>query len=102
VILIEIWRINDSSMPLSTITSEIRLLADKDNNSPTYSQSRERKNVRQRGILVCGLHAQTAVATLYVQSTATVKHIMPHIENSQLGQPQEGNIQFIALRPPYD
>jgi hypothetical protein len=27
---------------------------------------------------------------------------MPRIENSQLGQPQEGNVQLIVLRPPDD
>jgi hypothetical protein len=27
---------------------------------------------------------------------------MPHIENSQLGQPQEDNIQFIVFTPPDD
>jgi AP endonuclease-2 len=40
----EEMEIQSSSMPLPTITSEIRLPADKDNNSPTtYSQSREKK-----------------------------------------------------------
>jgi AP endonuclease 2 len=39
-----------SSMPLPTITSEIRLPADKDNNSPTtYSQSREKKKKNEDG-----------------------------------------------------
>jgi hypothetical protein len=62
----EEMEMQSSSIPLPTITSEIRFPPDKDN-SPAYSQSREKKNEKwedqQCGILlVCGLHAQTAAA----------------------------------------